>query len=101
MRRRHDFNRHDSCAAAAPGTVSEFGSTTFAPRRARKAGAQGSASQIPIGANNFDVGRLEALGARRVEKVRDWWGLEALTGQRFCVVHAAGHDFAIAANKWE
>src|SRR4051794_39323514 len=33
-----------------------------------------------------EVMRLEALGARRVAKVRDWWILEAPTGHRFCVV---------------
>jgi hypothetical protein len=35
-----------------------------------------------------EVTRLEALGARRVEKIRTWWVLEAPTGQRFCVVQA-------------
>jgi len=32
--------------------------------------------------------RLEALGARRVGKVKSWVVLEAPTGQRFCVVDA-------------
>lgn len=35
-----------------------------------------------------EVARLEALGARRVAKVKTWWVLEAPTGQRFCVVRA-------------
>jgi hypothetical protein len=35
-----------------------------------------------------EVARLEALGARRIEKIRTWWVLEAPTGQRFCVVQA-------------
>jgi len=35
-----------------------------------------------------EVARLEALGARRLRRVRDWWVLEAPTGQRFCVVPA-------------
>jgi predicted enzyme related to lactoylglutathione lyase len=34
-----------------------------------------------------EVRRLEALGARRVGFVRNWWVLEAPTGQRFCVVN--------------
>jgi hypothetical protein len=33
-----------------------------------------------------EVARLEALGARRIEKVRSFWVLEAPTGHRFCVV---------------
>jgi hypothetical protein len=35
-----------------------------------------------------EVGRLEALGARRVEKIRTFWVMQAPTGQRFCVVQA-------------
>jgi predicted enzyme related to lactoylglutathione lyase len=35
--------------------------------------------------------RLEALGAKKVEKVRSWWVMEAPTGHRFCVVRAP-HD---------
>src|SRR5829696_3006080 len=33
-----------------------------------------------------EVARLEALGAKRIEKIRTWWVLEAPTGHRFCVV---------------
>jgi hypothetical protein len=35
-----------------------------------------------------EAARLEALGARKLEKVRTWWVMEAPTGQRFCVVRA-------------
>jgi predicted enzyme related to lactoylglutathione lyase len=44
--------------------------------------------------------RLEKLGARRVEKVRDWWVMEAPTGQRFCVVGPQRSDFKTAAKEW-
>ena len=33
-----------------------------------------------------EVARLEALGARRIGFVKNWWVMEAPTGQRFCVV---------------
>lgn len=33
-----------------------------------------------------EAARLEALGAKRVGKVRTWWVMEAPTGHRFCVV---------------
>jgi len=33
-----------------------------------------------------EVQRLENLGARRVQQVRDWWILAAPTGHRFCVI---------------
>jgi catechol 2,3-dioxygenase-like lactoylglutathione lyase family enzyme len=47
-----------------------------------------------------EVGRLVALGARRVAEVGDWCVLEAPTGQRFCVVPATGPRFAERANAW-
>jgi predicted enzyme related to lactoylglutathione lyase len=48
-----------------------------------------------------EVRRLEGLGAKRVRQVRDWWVLEAPTGQRFCVVKVNTANFAAEANKWE
>lgn len=48
-----------------------------------------------------EVNRLEKLGAKRVEKIRGWWVMEAPTGQRFCVVRAQRADFAETANRWE
>ena len=48
-----------------------------------------------------EVARLEALGAKRVRKVRTFWVLEAPTGQRFCVVRARGAlDGAPGATLW-
>jgi hypothetical protein len=35
-----------------------------------------------------EVARLEKLGAKRLEKVKTWWVMEAPTGQRFCVIQA-------------
>jgi hypothetical protein len=45
---------------------------------------------LDIEADDIDAeaARLEKLGARRVGKVKNWWVLEAPTGQRFCVVKA-------------
>jgi hypothetical protein len=40
-----------------------------------------------------EAARLEALGARRLEKVGTWWVMESPTGQRFCVVRAK-HDLS-------
>ena len=47
-----------------------------------------------------EVTRLENLGARRIEKVRDWWVMEAPTGHRFCVINADDATFEARANKW-
>ena len=48
-----------------------------------------------------EVARLEALGAKRVRKVRTFWVLEAPTGQRFCVVRARGAlDGAPGSTTW-
>jgi predicted enzyme related to lactoylglutathione lyase len=48
-----------------------------------------------------EVARLEALGARRVERIRTWWVMEAPTGQRFCVVRPQRTDFKEHANVWK
>jgi predicted enzyme related to lactoylglutathione lyase len=47
-----------------------------------------------------EVRRLEKLGAKRIQAVRDWWVLEAPTGQRFCVVRASTKDFVAKATQW-
>ncbi|MEP6607786.1 MAG: VOC family protein [Burkholderiaceae bacterium] len=48
-----------------------------------------------------EVNRLEALGAKRIEKVKTWWVMEAPTGHRFCVVRPQ-RDGAMPAdsNQW-
>lgn len=47
-----------------------------------------------------EVKRLEGLGAKRVAQVRDWWVLEAPSGQRFCVVPPQRADFPAGARQW-
>jgi predicted enzyme related to lactoylglutathione lyase len=44
--------------------------------------------------------RLEKLGAQRVQGIHTWVVMEAPTGQRFCVVHAASAGFAEQATVW-
>jgi len=49
-----------------------------------------------------EVQRLEALGAKRIEKGLRWWILEAPTGQRFCVVRPQNLEaFGERANVWK
>ena len=48
-----------------------------------------------------EVERLEKLGARRLEKIRTWWVMEAPTGQRFCVVNPQKKSFSKQANRWD
>jgi predicted enzyme related to lactoylglutathione lyase len=48
-----------------------------------------------------EVSRLEKLGAKRVEKIRTWWVMEAPTGHRFCVVPSQRSDFSERANQWK
>ena len=47
-----------------------------------------------------EVRRLEQLGARRIGPVKDWYVMEAPTGQRFCVVRVQRSDFKARANTW-
>jgi predicted enzyme related to lactoylglutathione lyase len=48
-----------------------------------------------------EVGRLEALGAKRVASVETWCVMQAPTGQRFCVVRPQRPDFKEQANVWK
>jgi hypothetical protein len=48
-----------------------------------------------------EVRRLEALGAKRVERINTWWVMEAPTGQKFCVVRAKAASFEKQAREWE
>jgi hypothetical protein len=47
-----------------------------------------------------EASRLESLGASRVAHVRNWWVMEAPTGQRFCVVPPQRPDFETNAMAW-
>jgi len=47
-----------------------------------------------------EVQRLEKLGALRLGPVRNWVGMEAPTGQRFCVVKPQRSGFEDNANSW-
>lgn len=64
--------------------------------------AHPSRVHLDIEADDIDaeVARLEKLGARRIEKIRRWWVMEAPTGQRFCVVRASSPHFAKQATSW-
>src|SRR5688500_463193 len=49
-----------------------------------------------------EVKRLEALGARRVDKVNTWWVMESPTGHRFCVVRPQRPALlASRGNEWK
>ena len=57
---------------------------------------------LDIEADDIDaeVARLEALGAKQVERVSTWCVMQAPTGQRFCVVRKSSPDFEQRANQW-
>ncbi len=48
-----------------------------------------------------EVGRLEKLGAKVVNRLERWVVMQAPTGQRFCVVRVQRPDFPKNANRWE
>lgn len=47
-----------------------------------------------------EVARLEALGARRLARIRTWWVMQAPTGQRFCVVNPLVDSNSEGYNTW-
>lgn len=62
-------------------------------------------SRVHIDIESDDVGaevaRLEKLGARKLEAIKDWVVMEAPSGQRFCVVPVVRGGFEEGANRWE
>lgn len=48
-----------------------------------------------------EASRLEALGARRVEKLHTWWVMEAPSGHRFCVVRMQRTPPGPHLNAWD
>ncbi len=65
--------------------------------------AHASRVHIDIEADDIDAeaARLETHGARRIERIKDWWVMEAPTGQRFCVVPPVSKHFDTTANQWD
>lgn len=45
--------------------------------------------------------RLVTLGARKVEKIKTWWVMEAPSGHRFCVIRQQRKPFGPHANVWD
>jgi hypothetical protein len=48
-----------------------------------------------------EVARLEALGAKVVDRLERWVVMQAPTGQRFCVVRVQCAGFPRNATRWE
>jgi catechol 2,3-dioxygenase-like lactoylglutathione lyase family enzyme len=48
-----------------------------------------------------EVARLEALGAKVVDRLERWVVMQAPTGQRFCVVRVQRAGFPRNATRWE
>ncbi|MDT8342895.1 MAG: VOC family protein [Thermohalobaculum sp.] len=48
-----------------------------------------------------EVARLEALGARVIDRISTWVVMEAPTGHRFCVIRSQTADFDARATTWE
>ena len=57
---------------------------------------------VDIASSNVEaeVRRLEALGARRVRAVADWWIMQDPCRNEFCVVPAEGDDLPRWARTW-
>ena len=47
-----------------------------------------------------EVARLEALGAKRVRQVKNWWVMEDPGGHRFCVVPGPSTHWPEGAIEW-
>jgi hypothetical protein len=47
-----------------------------------------------------EVARLETLGAKRIEAIKNWVVMEAPTGQRFCIVRGKNLETAAGVTTW-
>ena len=47
-----------------------------------------------------EVGRLESLGARRVQQVKKWWVMEDPAGHRFCIVPVQSKHWPEGVVEW-
>jgi predicted enzyme related to lactoylglutathione lyase len=58
---------------------------------------------LDIEADDIDAeaDRLHALGAKKIARIKQWWVMEAPTGQRFCIVPPAHSEFGTTANVWD
>ena len=66
-----------------------------------KSGHQGMHIDIETDDVEAEVARLEALGAHKKYKIKDWWVLEAPGGHAFCVVPAYTDVWPTGATPWE
>ena len=48
-----------------------------------------------------EVARLEALGARKREKVKDWWVMIAPDGRPFCIVPVQSKTWPAGSVEWD
>jgi hypothetical protein len=78
------------------------GELRFLLQRVPEQKACKSRVHLDIEADNVEaeVNRLEALGARRQERVEDWWVLVDPCGNEFCVVPAYTEWFETSAHVW-
>jgi hypothetical protein len=65
--------------------------------------AHDSRVHIDIESDDVDaeVARLVKIGAREIDRIKNWVVMEAPTGQRFCVVPVERAGFEENANSWE
>ena len=47
-----------------------------------------------------EIRRMEALGAKLVDRVHSWCVMQAPSGQRFCIVKQCTENFEEQANEW-
>ena len=91
-------------AAAVPGedTYRELRSRPEEPLLLLQQVTHPSRIHLDIESDDLDaeVGRLEALGAKRIAFVKRWWVMEAPTGQRFCIVNPQRGRGGAGWNEW-
>lgn len=89
--------------AGGTGRYAEFGDTPGHLHVEVQTVEHEARVHLDIEADDIDAeaARLEALGARRIERKPRWWIMQAPTGQRFCVVPMREDAGRALANRWD
>jgi predicted enzyme related to lactoylglutathione lyase len=92
----------DPDAGDVPGQYAMFGDTPGNLHVEVQKVDHPSRVHLDIESDDIDAeaARLEALGARKIARVKRWWVMEAPTGQRFCVVRMREDSGRAAPNEW-
>ena len=96
---------HEVVRRYEPGdeTYRGLATTEYGPRILLQQVSHQSRVHLDIETDDVEreIDRLKDLGAKEVERIRNWYVMEAPSGHRFCVVEHQQQGFDERANIWK